>query len=883
MHSVASGFVRLLAGVAFALQLASCGGGGSDASTDGNPNLSQPTVASIEIAPSHITFTASGQSMPLKVKALDKDGVEITGVKFLFSSSDPAIEVSDSGNVQAVSGTGSASITAKLGEVSSLPITAAAVSLQPSVIPIDDSMVVSAPTGGAGGTYEFAVSDGTGISVGSLVVGTGAYRIGGRITKIQPFDTAKSKFLFVEPTPVTALVKDARLSFRMTGAQIKAYAKSSAGISAVAEYLQTQEPMRSALGVRANGFSAAYGRLTCDGDFDAAFWKPTFNPTTQFDYDTSDFVLDGSILSGVVTDLRFRFSGTAHMGLDGALEFQPFTGRYACRALLVAIPIPVTGLLALVISPIIPIDAIAKGEARLGSKSKINYDFKQDVNLSIGLAYTEAAGWSNLSGYTTSNGSATVTSDAYEGSTAEWELRAGVGAGLGVRVLARTLTLIEAQVETGLVWRGTSPIKSVASPPTEPATETFQSANITPGSDIVDFFRDNFKLNVDYKAEIAKITTSTGPVLNKATLGGAATLSRSSFSVGDASTFFVALDPASLNKGAFGIGSYDIDEVRIYRVGLDGVPTKVASAKATAANSSQFQMEWQSDFVGGSRLPNEKAAFHAFVVPKFLSLMRDVLPIYLGPVASPPSITIQPATVFLSGGPATASFSVGATAESEIEYQWRRNGINIPDATASTYTFPATQADDGAQFDVVVKSAGLSTESKAATLSVRSGVSSGLSLSGEAVSFYPGFTMFNPDASETVFKYISPTCDSSSGTNRCYSSFGGTFGLTRQHMGQVSLAPGFKFSVSSLDATPVIPWLKPSSISISLDYAEFDNGIGSGLRSWGFYCNNILVTCPSLSALGIVVDYDKRTITFNNTELKTGGGEITRVTGTLSF
>lgn len=85
-----------------------------------------------------------------------------------------------------------------------------------------------------------------------------------------------------------------------------------------------------------------------------------------------------------------------------------------------------------------------------------------------------------------------------------------------------------------------------------------------------------------------------------------------------------------------------------------------------------------------------------------------------------PVIGTQPQSIAVDAG-ATASFSVSATGSQPLAYQWRRNGADIAGATAAGYTTPAVASgDDGAQFDVVVRNAGGSVTSAAATLSVRS-------------------------------------------------------------------------------------------------------------------------------------------------------------------
>jgi len=67
----------------------------------------------------------------------------------------------------------------------------------------------------------------------------------------------------------------------------------------------------------------------------------------------------------------------------------------------------------------------------------------------------------------------------------------------------------------------------------------------------------------------------------------------------------------------------------------------------------------------------------------------------------------------------TATFSVTATGSPPLQYQWRKNGANIPGATNSSYTTPATVAtDNGSLFSVVVSNGGGSVTSRNAKLTV---------------------------------------------------------------------------------------------------------------------------------------------------------------------
>ena len=88
-----------------------------------------------------------------------------------------------------------------------------------------------------------------------------------------------------------------------------------------------------------------------------------------------------------------------------------------------------------------------------------------------------------------------------------------------------------------------------------------------------------------------------------------------------------------------------------------------------------------------------------------------------------PAITTQPAAQTVTAGQ-SATFSVTATGTSP-GYQWKKNGTDIPSATASTYTTEATSnADIGAAlaYSVVVSNSAGSVTSSAAALTVNSSI-----------------------------------------------------------------------------------------------------------------------------------------------------------------
>ena len=90
-----------------------------------------------------------------------------------------------------------------------------------------------------------------------------------------------------------------------------------------------------------------------------------------------------------------------------------------------------------------------------------------------------------------------------------------------------------------------------------------------------------------------------------------------------------------------------------------------------------------------------------------------------GTTAIAPSITTHPAATLSVEAGKPATFTVVATGSTPLTYQWKKNGTDIPAATSSTYTTPATSlGDNNAVFTVEVgNSAGKVTSNKA-TLTV---------------------------------------------------------------------------------------------------------------------------------------------------------------------
>jgi alkaline phosphatase D len=89
------------------------------------------------------------------------------------------------------------------------------------------------------------------------------------------------------------------------------------------------------------------------------------------------------------------------------------------------------------------------------------------------------------------------------------------------------------------------------------------------------------------------------------------------------------------------------------------------------------------------------------------------------PTPNAPVIVRQPLTARVRVGE-TATYSVGATGDPPLTYQWHKNGVDIGGATDSTYvTPPVTKDDNRSTFSVTVSNPGGSVNSRTVGLLVR--------------------------------------------------------------------------------------------------------------------------------------------------------------------
>jgi hypothetical protein len=138
-------------------------------------------------------------------------------------------------------------------------------------------------------------------------------------------------------------------------------------------------------------------------------------------------------------------------------------------------------------------------------------------------------------------------------------------------------------------------------------------------------------------------------------------------------------------------------------------PGKSVSLSVTANGTLPITYQWRKD---GVLLKGATAATYSLASAQTVnSGSYDV--VVTNPVGSvtskvavlslnaPVAITSQPAAVVVNPF-ASSLLSVTATGTAPLTYQWRKDGVAIPGATASTYAVSATQTRDVGTYDVVV-------------------------------------------------------------------------------------------------------------------------------------------------------------------------------------
>jgi len=155
-----------------------------------------------------------------------------------------------------------------------------------------------------------------------------------------------------------------------------------------------------------------------------------------------------------------------------------------------------------------------------------------------------------------------------------------------------------------------------------------------------------------------------------------------------------------------------------------------ASFTVTATGTAPLSYQWKfnnSDVAGATSptltLSNVQAAnagsYTVVVSNAGGSVTSSSATLTVTRPSAPPSITQQPQAQTVDAG-ANVTFTVVATGDAPLSYQWKFNGVDIPGATTPVLSLSSVQASNAGSYSATVSNPAGSVTSAAALLSVRS-------------------------------------------------------------------------------------------------------------------------------------------------------------------
>jgi hypothetical protein len=157
-----------------------------------------------------------------------------------------------------------------------------------------------------------------------------------------------------------------------------------------------------------------------------------------------------------------------------------------------------------------------------------------------------------------------------------------------------------------------------------------------------------------------------------------------------------------------------------------------ASFSVSVGGTAPFTYLWKKDGVAiagatsstytiNSTASNDAGSYSVVVSNGVGSATSNAATLTLVITITAPTITTQPSAASVTAGN-SASFSVAVSGTSPFTYQWKKDGMSISGATASTYSIGSTSTSDAGNYTVVVTNSAGSVTSNSATLTVSAAV-----------------------------------------------------------------------------------------------------------------------------------------------------------------
>lgn len=566
------------------------------------------TVAKVVITPGALLFTGAGATGTLTAQALDANGAPIDATIRWASSDATVVEVDDDGTVTTNTELGSALVTASADGVDSFPTSIVVAQPVAGTVLLSDDEVAEPPTpvdGTSDPIRQRVVLTGVnGIEPGTVILGSQAISIGGRIEQVTP--TTDGLSVVYAPMPPQDLFQ--RLSIDQDFDLAPAPIEPAAWL---ADHARITSPSRGtsslhvldALGTQSLGEICKFESMLVS----VSSLTTTFENHLHFHLHLQDGVADPDPTQ-VYVDGKISQKTTSGLTVQAG-----FNDTVTCNPVLFRVPIPIGGVSALVARPEIPIGvALSVSGSITGAGVSVNVETNASLDLKAGFTNDAVDGFTLLHDVTPTSEAPSAKVDLITPSHLRVGASAFVGLASGVDLKVAGLddiSLVQAQL-------GPKQSLDLASGEAQADSNVYASSYDLAVTGTVGMGADLSKF-----LSWLKIHTSVQPWQVQVVFplahspSGTFTVSQTDAVPGDKVHLRVALDSKNLSY----LGHYNVSKVEIYRAKGSEEPSLYRTIEPNSSNQSVFEMDWDT-----TGLQGDDYRFYAFVIDDLLAKAAEV-------------------------------------------------------------------------------------------------------------------------------------------------------------------------------------------------------------------------------------------------------------------
>lgn len=552
-----------------------------------------PTASTlhVEISPRALLLTARGQRHSLAARVVDAQGATVPGASFAWSSSNPAlVSVDASGVIETLGELGSAQISATASGVRAEILVVVARPVAGALLVTDGQLLDGPRLLGIGplaiGSRLQATLKGPSVpTVGAVVLGTEGKSLAGRVVSASTSSAGVVVELEVVPLIDLFDALEVAASFDLSEAPV-VLESDAAPLARVPQ----------ADGGSLDRFAVTPGAVE-PGTFKLGPLTCKSSGALTLSGSAVDFKLEQSLkadlslsrgLGREIDLLQLKIEGTEKATLSGGVTLSlALAGSVKCELKGKSIPIPVGGVLALFITPAVP---LGLGMDLTASLNLANVSFRLEgsveATLRAGFEYTRATGFTDLSRFDVTKNFAPQWAVPNQ---SDFFLTAGLDlfvlSGLDIEVLggAESFGVLDARVGYRADLNLSFPTFQAADPARASSYGLKLFGQLGLGAGVAKVFElieggpKSFSPSAETQVSLSRSPTGTFNV------------NRTRVQPGEAVTFRVDLDPGSLN---FPRDVYNVSEVQIWARSDKDPVLKVFRALPVAVADRSFEATW---------------------------------------------------------------------------------------------------------------------------------------------------------------------------------------------------------------------------------------------------------------------------------------------------